>query len=354
MKDFSAIGIDTSKAHFAVSGADAGGREVWREGGTPARIMKKLAALPPTLIGIEACQGAHALARELVAMGHDARIVPPQLAKPFVGRNKHDAADARAICRAVREPDTTFVPIKSEAEQADAMLVGHRRALHERRTEIGNRIRGYAGEHGLKAPQGVRHVPALLGRLLAREDLPAHARLVVEDLADEWERLGPRIAAAEAQLVKAARTKPECRRLMEVPSVGPVVAWRTVLAVGDPRRFRTGRAFAAWLGLTPRNHTTANKQRLGAITRAGDMALRADLVCAATSLLQQVNRRGAQACGGGRLVAWAAQILPRKKFKEAAVALANRVARILWKLLASGARYDRDHGPALEPLEAAA
>lgn len=354
MKEFSAIGIDTSKAHFAASGADAAGREAWRESGTPARLKKKLSALPPTLIGIEACRGAHRLARELAAMGHDARIVPPQLAKPFVKRNKNDAADARAICRAVREPDTTFVPIKSEAQQAAAMLVDHRRALQARRTEIGNRIRGYAAEFGIEAPQGARHIPTILAQILARADLPAHARFVFQDLAEEWERLGPRVAAAEAELVKAARANEACRRLMEVPSVGPVVAWRTIVAMGDPRRFSSGRAFAGWLGLTPRDHTTANKQRLGAITRAGDMALRADLVCAATALLQQVKRRGAEACGGGRLVAWAARILPTKKFKEAAVALANRVARILWRLLASGARYDRDHGPALEPLEAAA
>jgi transposase len=259
MKTFSAIGIDTSKAHFAVSGADAAGREVWRESGTPARIKKKLSALPPTLIGIEACRGAHLLARELVAMGHDARIVPPQLAKPFVGRNKNDAADARAICRAVREPDTTFVPIKSQAQQAAAMLVDHRRALQARRTEIGNRVRGYAAELGIVAPQGARHVPKILGEILARTDLPTHARLVFEDLAGEWERLGPRVAAAEAALVKAARANEACRRLMEVPSVGPVVAWRTIVAMGDPRRFRAGRAFAGWLGLTPRDHTTANR-----------------------------------------------------------------------------------------------
>ncbi len=354
MKEFSAIGIDTSKAHFAVSGADASGREAWRDSGTPARVLKKLARLAPTTIGIEACRGAHHLARELVAMGHDARIVPPQLAKPFVGRNKNDAADARAICRAVREPDTTFVPIKSEEQQAGAMLVDHRRALQKRRTEIGNRIRGFAAEFGVAAPLGVRHVPSLLEQILARADLPAHARLVFEDLAEEWARLAPRIAAADAALAKAARANEACRRLMEVPSVGPVVAWRTIVAMGDPRRFRSGRAFAGWLGLTPRDHSTANRQRLGAITRAGDTALRADLVCAATALLQQVKRRGAEACGGGRLVAWAARLLPTKTFKEAAVALANRVARILWKLLASGTRWDRDHGPALAPLEAAA
>ena len=239
MKDFSAIGIDTSKAHFAVSGADAGGREVWREGGTPARIndeARRAAADADRDRGVpgRACARARAR-RDGARRPHRAAA---SLAKPFVGRNKHDAADARAICRAVREPDTTFVPIKSEAEQADAMLVGHRRALHERRTEIGNRnsrLCGRARAEGAagRAPRPGAPGPAARARGICRRMRGSSSRTSPTNGSVS----APRIAAAEAQLVKAARTKPECRRLMEVPSVGPVVAWRTVLAVGDPRRF---------------------------------------------------------------------------------------------------------------------
>lgn len=350
MNEVSSIGIDSSKRFFFLSGADASGRETLRENLTGPQMLRRMGRLSPALVGIEACRGAHHLARTLSAMGHEVRIVPPQLAKKFLGRNKNDAADARAICRAVGDPDTTFVPIKSEAEQADAMLMGQWRALVERRTQLGNRIRGLAAELGIEAPCGIAHVARILERVFSKVDLPESARVVFDDMAGEWEGLQPRISALQARLRRMAAADERCRRLQEAPGIGPIVALRTVTSCIEPHRFGSGRTYAAWLGLTPRDHSTANRTRHGGITRAGDERMRADLVCAASAVLQQIGRRGREACGGGPLIDWAAQLLARKGFKPAAVALANRLARILWKLVVSGERYDRNLGrPAAEP-----
>lgn len=344
MNEVSTIGIDSSKRFAFVSGADGAGKEVLRENATMQQMLRRMSKRPPALVGIEACRASHHLARTLSAMGHEVRLVPPQQVKKFLGRNKNDAADARAICRAVRDPDTTFVPIKSEAEQAAAMVLSQRRALSDERTRLGNRIRGLAAELGIEAPQGIAHVPKILAQVLGRRDLPDTARFVFEDLACDWEHLQPRIAAFEARLRKTARSDERCVRLQEAPGIGPVVALRAVVTTVDARRFRNGRDYAAWLGLTPRDHSTANRVRHGTITRAGDVAMRADLVSAASAVLQQIKRRGPEACGGGPLIAWAAALLEKKGFKHTAVALANRLARIVWKLLVSGERFDRDLG----------
>lgn len=330
------IGMDTSKHVFQLHGVTAAERPALRRQLRRSQVATFFAALEPTVIGIEACGGSHHWARVLRGLGHEVRVMAPHLVKPYVQRGKSDAADAAALCEAMSRPRMRFVPVKSAEQQAATMLLGVRDRLVRSRTQLGNAIRGHAMEFGLVAAKGAGHVAALLARVQADESLPALARRLFAGMAAEHAALRERIAEVDADLSAWHRRNETSRRLAAIPGVGPVGAAMLMMKTPDAGAFRSGRDFAAWMGLTPKNHSTAGKTRLGVITRAGDEALRSTLVVGATSVIKQVRRGRVR----GPLEAWAAALLQRKKPKLAAVALANKMARIAWKLMTTGETYD--------------
>jgi transposase len=261
-------------------------------------------------------------------------LLPPQYVKPYVKRNKNDAADAEAICEAMSRPTMRFVAVKSAEQQAALMLAGVRDQLVDRRTQISNAIRGYAAEFGLTAAKGLSKIEPLLARIAADAALPELARELFAGYGREYVGLQVQIAKIEAQLRAWHKGNELSRRLAEIPSIGLIGASLLAMKVTDPHAFRSGRDFAAWLGLTPKDHSTAGKTRLGVITRAGDEALRSTLVAGATSVIQQVKK------GRGHPSRWLVELLKRKPPKLAAVALANKTARVAWKLMVSGEHYN--------------
>jgi len=326
------IGMDTSKHVFQLHGVDATESVVLRRKLRRTEMLAFFAAREPTVIGIEACAGSHHWARELSALGHEVRLLAPQLVKPYVKRSKNDAADAEALCEAMSRPSMRFVPAKTTDQQAALMLVALRDRLVRTRTQLTNAIRGHAAEFGLIAAKGLDKVEPLLVRIAMDESLPALARAIFTIHAEEYAALEARLRVVEAELRTWFRSNATCRRLSAIPGIGPVIASLLVMKTPDPHAFRSGRAFAAWLGLTPKDHSTAGKTRHGGITRAGDEALRSTLVVGATAVINQARRRD-------KATAWLAGLLARKPAKLVAVALANKMARIAWKLMVSGEIY---------------
>jgi len=333
--------LDTSKSVFVLHGVDAAEQPVLRKKLRRGQVLEFFAKLEPTKIGLEACGAAHYWARELRALGHEVVLLPPQYVKPYVKRNKNDAADAEAICEAMSRPTMRFVPVKTVEQQAALMLTGTRDALIRRRTQLTNMIRGYAAEFGLSAAKGIDKIEPLLKRIATDATLPALAKELFASQSREYQRLKGEIAKIEAKLMAWHKHNELSRRLVEVPGIGPIGASLVAMKVTDPQAFGSGRDFAAWIGLTPKDHSTAGKTRLGVITRAGDDALRRVLVVGATAVIQQARRGKAQ-----QPSPWLANLLKRKPPKLAAVALANKNARIIWKLMVSGERYDGAHGQA--------
>jgi transposase len=329
------IGIDTSKSVFVLHGVNVAEQPVLRRKLRRSQVLEFFAKLEPTKIGLEACGAAHYWARELTALGHQVVLLPPQYVKPYVKRNKNDAADAEAICEAMSRPTMRFVAVKTAEQQAALMLAGRRDALIRRRTQLSNAIRGYAAEFGLTAAKGLDKIEPLLTRIAADADLPELAKDLFTAYGQEYAELEQQIRQTEIRLKAWHKASELSRRLAEVPTIGPITASLLAMKVADPRLFRSGRDFAAWLGLTPKDHSTANRQRLGVITRAGDEALRSLLVVGATAVIQQLRK------GRGHPARWLVELLRRKPPKLAAVALANKTARIAWKLMVSGERYDR-------------
>ena len=297
--------------------------------------------LAPTVVAIEACGGSHHWARLLSSFGHQVKLIAPQLVKPYVKRGKNDAADAEALCEAMSRPTMRFVPVKTAEQQAAVMLVGVRDRLIRNRTQLANSIRGYASEFGVTAAKGMVHLGPLLERIRAEESLPDLARELFATQAKEYEQLQVQIDEVDAKL-KAWHHANECsRRLAQIPGVGPIGAALLLMKTPAPEMFRSGRQFAAWIGLTPKDHSTGGKVRLGVITRAGDEALRSVLVVGATALLRfVVNGKSKSA-----LSPWLEQLLKRKPAKLVAVALANKLARIAWKLMVTGQSYIRKSAP---------
>ncbi len=337
MNDLIRIGIDTSKSVFVLHGVDAAEQPVLRKKLRRRQVVELLAKLSPTRIGIEACGAAHHWARELTALGHQVVLLPPQYVKPYVKRNKNDAADAEAICEAMSRPRMRFVPVKTAEQQAALMLAGMRDQLVRRRTQLSNSIRGYAAEFGLIAAKGLDKIEPLLARIAAHPTLPALAQELFAQQGEDYAQLTLALGKIDARLTAWHRQNELSRRLAEIPAVGRVGASLLAMKVPDPTAFRSGRDFAAWIGLTPKDHSTAGKTRLGKITRAGDESLRSVLVVGATAVLQQARR------GRGHHSPWLSALIKRKPPKLAAVALANKTARIAWKLMVSGQCYDRGH-----------
>jgi transposase len=334
------IGVDTSKSVFVLHGVDEKERPVLRKRLRRKQVLEFFAKLEPTKVGMEACGAAHYWARELRALGHEVVVLPPQYVKPYVKRNKNDAADAEAICEAMSRPTMRFVPVKTAEQQAALMLMGTRDALVRRRTQLTNMIRGYAAEFGLSAAKGIDKVEPFLARIAEAEQLPELAKELFAMCAREYARLRVEIREIEARLAAWHKDNEQSRRLAEIPGIGPICAALMVMKVADPQAFRCGRDFAAWIGLTPKDHSTAGKKRLGVITRAGDEDLRRVLVAGATGVIGHVKR------GKGPNSPWLLELVRRKPAKLAAVALANKTARIAWKLMVSEERYKPAHSRA--------
>jgi transposase len=326
--------MDTSKHFFQLHGVNAAEQPVLRRKLRRSEVVAFLAKLPPTVIGMEACGAGHYWARELRKLGHEVRLMAPQHVKAYVKRNKNDGRDAEGLCEAMSRPTMQFVAVKSEQQQAALMLAGVRQQLIARRTQLSNAIRGHAAEFGLIAAKGLDKIEPLLERIMQDGSVPELAREMFAIQGRAYVRLQAELKAVEKKLLAWHRANADSRRLAQIPGVGPIGATALVMKTPDPHAFASGRHFAAWLGLTPKDHSTAGKTRLGKITRAGDEMLRSVLVAGATAVIQQARH------GRGRPSRWLLDLLKRKPPKLAAVALANKIARIAWKLMTTGESYD--------------
>src|SRR4051794_22599354 len=333
------IGMDTSKHVFQLHGVNAAEAPVLRKKLRRKEMVAFFEKLAPTVIAIEACGASHHWARLLQSFGHTVKLIPPQLVKPYVKRGKNDAADPEALCEAMSRPTMRFVPVKTAEQQAALMLVGVRDRLIRNRTQLSNAIRGHAGEFGLIAAKGKAHLGPLFERIQADQSVPSLARELFAALAKEYVQLQAQIDEVDAKLLAWHRADECSQRLVKIPGVGPIGAVLLTMKTPEPELFRSGRQFAAWIGLTPKDHSTAGKVRLGVITRAGDEGLRSVLVVGATAVIQHVRR-------GGRASLWLTELLKRKSPKLAAVALANKMARIAWKLMVTGENYAVKFAPA--------
>ena len=334
MEKVATIGLDIAKSVFHVHGVRADGEVVVRRQLTRASMLPFFAKLPGCLVGIEACNNSHYWARELTALGHDVKLMPAQYTKPYVKRGKNDAADAEAICEAVTRPNMRFVAVKSAEQQSLMMLHRVRLMLNRQRTQISNAIRAHISEFGVVAPVGRLGVDRLLEVVADTSDdrIPEDARLCLQMLAAQLEVVKQQTLENDRRVLASARRTELGRRLMDIPGVGPLLASAFVASVADPTMFRTGRDLAAWIGLVPKQNSSGGKDRLGSITRAGNRYLRQMLVVGAMAVIRYAQRHGTKR-------PWLVQLLARRPTKVAAVALANKNARMVRALMTSGERY---------------
>ena len=330
-------GLDTSKHVFQVHGVDENETPALRRQLRRSEVAKFFAKLPPTRIGLEACGASHHWARRLRGLGHEVLLMPPQYIKPYVKRGKNDAIDAEAICEAMSRPTMRFVTVKSAENQAALMMLGVRDLLVKQRTMLINAIRGHAAEFGVTAAKGSKQVVELLQRLADDAEVPALAREMIGVMAAQLDAVEAKLKAIEARLMAWHRQNQTSQCLATIPGIGPIGGVSFALRVSDPKAFRSARHFAAWVGITPRENSTGGKQRLGKISREGDEGLRRLLVLGATAVIQQADkgRQGKK----GRARPWLSKLLARKPKKVAAVALANKMARIIWAMMVSGETY---------------
>ena len=334
MGEVSTIGLDIAKSVFQVHGVDADGAVVIRKRISRAKVLEFFAALPSCLVGIEACPSAHHWSRKLQALGHTVRLMPPSYVKAYLKRSKNDANDAAAICEAVTRPSMRFVPTKSEQQQSGLMLHRGRQLLVRQRTMLSNAIRGHMAELGIISAKG-RNGTAELLEIIANADddrIPAVARLSLDALARQYANTTAEIRAIEKHIHAWHRSCEESRRLEEIPGVGPIVATALVAEVGDWKAFSSGRNLAAWIGLVPKQHSTGGKERLGGISKQGNRYLRWLLIAGAMAVIRYARQHGTK-----RL--WLARIMERRPIKVAAVALANKIARMAWAMMVRGERF---------------
>ncbi|MDR7260404.1 transposase [Sphingomonas sp. BE270] len=329
MSEVTTIGLDIAKNVFHAHGADRTGRTVFSRKLTRGKLLNFFVSQPRCTVALEACGGAHHWARELRAMGHEVRLIPPAYVKPFVKRHKNDAVDAEAICEAAQRPTMRFVAVKSEEQQAAALVFRTRDLLVKQRTQLGNAIRGHLTEYGWVAPKGPSHL-AMLADLLDDSEmaatLPEAARPMFAMMVDMLAELDKRVAALDKKITRRAREDEVARRLMTIPGIGPITA-TAIAAIAPPAEtFAKGRDFAAWLGLVP-------KQKLGAISRMGERTLRRLLIIGSSAVVLQASRRGAPKGS------WLEGMLARKPRMLVTVALANKTARIVWAVLTKQEDY---------------
>lgn len=334
MGQITRIGMDTSKTFFQLHGVDASEQVVLRRKVRRSQVLGFFEKLEAVVVGIEACGASHYWARELERRGHKVLLLPAQHVKAYVKRNKNDAADAAALCEAMTKQTMSFVAIKTPDQQAALMLDGIRERLLARRTQVANMIRGHAMEFGIVADKGIDKIEPLLLKLQDDTTLPALARELFVTLTEEFATVCRRVDEVEKKLLAWHKGNACSQRLAKTPGVGPVGASLMAMKSVDPERFKSSRHFAAWIGLTPKDHSTAGKQRLGRITRAGDERLRNVLISGAMSVILHAKRKP------DRASPWLKAMLKRKPDMLVAVALANKNARICWKLMTTGETYN--------------
>ena len=333
MSEVSIIGLDIAKHVFQAHGVDASGHVLLRKKISRAKLLPFFAAQPRCQVVLEACGGAHHWARELLKLGHDVRLIAPTYVKPFVKRQKNDAADAEAICEAAQRPSMRFVPVKTEEQQAAAMVFRGRDLLVRQRTQISNALRGHMAEYGWIAPKGLAHLEKLAALIADPAAVPEGVRAVCTVLLDGLAVLDRQIALLDKEIARRAREDEVARRLMTIPGVGPITA-TAILALAPPSgTFAKGRDFAAWVGLTPRQHSTGGKQKLGSISKMGERTLRRLLIIGSSAVVLQASKRGASRGS------WLEQMLARKPRMLVTVALANKTANIVWALLMKNEDY---------------
>jgi transposase len=344
MGEVSTIGLDIAKSVFQVHGVDVDGAVVIRKRVSRSKMLEFFAGLPPCLVGIEACPSAHHWGRELARLGHMVKLMPPSYVKAYLKRSKNDANDAAAICEAVTRPSMRFVPIKSEQQQSGLMLHRSRQLLVRQRTMLSNAIRGHMAELGIISAKGRNGTAELLEVIANADDdrIPAVARLSLDALARQYANSTAEIIAIEKHIHAWHRSCEESRRLEGVPGIGPIVATALVAEVGDWKAFSSGRNLAAWIGLVPKQHSTGGKNRLGGISKQGNRYLRWLLVTGAMAVIRYARQHGTK-----RL--WLARIMERRPIRVAAVALANKIARIAWAMMVRGEHFKE---PALLPVAA--
>lgn len=332
MVEISTVGLDLAKHVFQVHGVDDQGSVLVRKALRRGAVLKFFAELSPCTVGIEACSTAHYWARELMALGHTVKLMPPAYVKPYVKRGKNDAADAEAICEAVMRPTMRFVAVKSAEQQANAMIYKVRELLVRQRTQLINALRSHLAEMGIVAAKGVGRLDDLVAIVHDQEDdrLPAPARQALQELAGQIAALDARIAPLQQEIVSQLSSNETARRLTTIPGIGPLIAGALVAMVPDPGGFRSARHFATWLGFAPRQKSSGGKQRLGSISKQGNRYLRSLLILGAANVLRRRSASGS---------AWLVALRGRRPFKVAAVALAHKIARVVWALMVKGGSY---------------
>ena len=329
----STLGIDLAKNVFQVHGVDAAGKVVVTRKLRRSQVLTFFAKLPRCLVGMEACATSHHWARELGALGHDVRQMPASYVKAYVKRNKNDAADAAAICEAVTRPSMRFVPVKTAEQQAALMLHRTRDLLVRQRTQLINALRAHLAELGLVAAQGCDGLKVLVGIIKDETNqLPDVAQVALQIILNQLDALQQQIGELERQIHARHRASDASRRLETIPGIGIIGATAIAATVTDPKVFKSGREFAAWIGLVPRQNSTGGKERLGSISKQGDRYLRRLLVIGATTVLRHARTHPEKN-------PWLMQLLARRPAKVVAVALANKMARIAWAVLAKGGTY---------------
>lgn len=333
MKEITTIGLDLAKSVFQIHGVNDLGEVVMRKRLRRGQVLAFFADLPPCLVGMEACATAHYWGRELRALGHEVRLMPPQYVKAYVKRNKNDAADAEAICEAVRRPSMRFVPVKSAAQQSALLMHRGRELLVRQRTMLANALRGHLAEFGLTAAQGLHNVAGLIAvvRDATDERVPDMARQVLQVIAKQIVELDTRIGAIEVQIMAWHKSNPMSQRLASIPGIGTIIATAIAATVAEPGAFHSGREFAAWLGLVPRQNSTGGKARLGGISKRGDSYLRRLLINGSHAVLLRSK--------AGKADPWLIALRRRRPRLVAAVAVANKTARIAWAVMSKQQTY---------------
>jgi transposase len=333
VREITTIGLDLAKNVFQIHGIDEAGAVAVRKQLRRAQVLGFFAGLSRCLIGMEACATAHHWARELRALGHDVRLMPPNYVKAYIKRNKNDAADAEAICEAVRRPAMRFVPVKTAEQQAILMMHRARALLIRQRTMLVNALRGHLAEFGVVGAKGLHKVEGLIAIIRNGSDgrIPGVAYRVLAVIAGQIDDIEAKIAGVEAQLLAWHKSNPTSQRLATIPGIGPIIATAIAATVPDPKVFRNGREFAAWLGLVPRQNSTGGKARLGGISKRGDGYLRRLLVNGAHAALFWSK--------AAKTDPWLTSLRARKHRLVATVALANKTARIAWAVMSKEEKY---------------